>query len=81
MLGDEEQFAIEAYEAPKTVETACTAIWKGNRLMTPVGGGVRIEPLEAIQTSHLLKDEQGAVKDARAKVKLDNLAKSQWWWD
>lgn len=81
VLGDEEQFPIEVYEAPKTVETACTAIWKGNRLMTPVGGGVRIEPLEAIQTSHLLKDEQGAVKEARAKVSLDGLAKGQWWWD
>jgi hypothetical protein len=81
VLGDEQQFPIEVYEAPKTVETACTAIWKGNRLMTPVGGGVRIEPLEAIQSNRLLKDDQGAVKDARAKVSLDNLAKGQWWWD
>jgi hypothetical protein len=81
VLGNEAQYPIETYEAPKTVETACTAIWKGNRLMTPVGGGVRIEPLTAIQPSHLLKDEQGAVKDARAKVSLDGLAKGQWWWD
>ena len=71
VLVDEEKYAVETYEAPKTVESACTAIWKGSRLMTPIGGGVHIEPLEAIQTSHLLKDEQGAVKDARAKVKLD----------
>ena len=62
-------------------DLACTAIWKGNRLMTPVGGGVHIEPLQAIQSSHLLKDEQGAVKDAHAKVHLDKLAKGQWWWD
>lgn len=81
VLADESQFPIETYEAPKTVETACTAIWKGNRLMTPVGGGVRIEPLTAIESSHLLKDEQGEVKEARSKVTLDTLAKGQWWWD
>jgi hypothetical protein len=81
VLADEEQFPIETYEAPKSVETACTAVWKGNRLMTPVGGGVRIEPLQAIQASHLLKDEQGAVREARSKVTLDGLAKGQWWWD
>jgi hypothetical protein len=81
VLGDEDKFPIETYEAPKTVETACTAVWKGNRLMTPVGGGVRIEPLEAIQPSRLLKDEQGAVKDARANVSLDKIGAGQWWWD
>lgn len=81
VLGDENQFPIETYEAPKSVETACTAIWKGNRLMTPVGGGVRIEPLKAIEPNSLLKDEQGDVKTAHDKITLDALAKGQWWWD
>jgi hypothetical protein len=80
-LFDEEKYSIETYEAPKTVETACTAIWKGSRLMTPVGGGVRIEPTMALATSRLLADEQGAVKQAREEIKLDGLAQSQWWWD
>jgi hypothetical protein len=80
-LFDEEKYSIETYEAPKTVETACTAIWKGSRLMTPVGGGVRIEPTMALATSRLLADEQGAVKQAREEIKLDSLAQSQWWWD
>jgi hypothetical protein len=78
---DEGQYAIETYEAPKTVETACTAIWKGSRLMTPVGGGVRIEPKMALHTSHLLKDEEGTVKTAREQIKVEGLAKGQWWWD
>ncbi len=78
---DESQYPIETYEAPKTVETACTAIWKGSRLMTPVGGGVRIEPTSALQTSHLLKDDQGTVKAAHGEIKVEGLAKSQWWWD
>ena len=81
LLLDEQQYPIETYEAPKTVETACTAIWKGNRLMTPVGGGVHIEPTSALQTSHLLKDDQGTVKAAHGEIKLDGLAKNQWWWD
>jgi hypothetical protein len=78
---DEDKYAVETYEAPKTVETACTAIWKGNRLMTPVGGGVHIEPTEALRPSNLLADEQGAVKAARSQIKMDSLAKGEWWWD
>jgi Protein of unknown function (DUF1598) len=80
-LGDEKQYAIETYETPKTVEPACTAIWKGNRLMTPIGGGVQMEPLRAVQQDNRLKDEKGTVKQAHGSVKMDGLAKGQWWWD
>lgn len=80
-FGDETKCRIEAFETPKTVETACTAVWKGNRLMTPVGGGVVVEPHQAVQSHNLLKDEKGAVKQARDSVKLDALAQGQWWWD
>jgi hypothetical protein len=78
---DEDKYAIETYETPKTVETACTAIWKGRTLMTPVGGGVQIVPTDALQSNNLLADEKGEVKAAREYVKLDGLAKGQWWWD
>jgi hypothetical protein len=81
VLGDERQYAIETFETPKTVEPACTAIWKGNRLMTPIGGGVQMEPLRAVQAENRLKDDKGTVKQAHGSVKLDNLAKGQWWWD
>jgi hypothetical protein len=80
-LGDEKQYAIETFETPKTVEPACTAVWKGNRLMTPIGGGVQMEPLRAVQSENRLKDEKGAVKHAHESVKLEHLAKGQWWWD
>lgn len=79
-LGDERKYAIETFEAPKTVETACTAVWKGNRLMTPVGGGVQIHALDALSPGHLLTDDKGAVKQAKAKTTLGGLA-NQWWWD
>jgi hypothetical protein len=81
LFRDEQRAPIETFEAPKTVETACAAKWKGNRLMTPVGGGVQMQPREAIQSSRLLKDDGGALKAARAKVSVDGLAKGQWWWD
>jgi hypothetical protein len=80
-LGDEKQYPIETFETPKTVEPACTAIWKGNRLMTPIGGGVQMEPLRAVQEDNRLKDDKGTVKQAHGSVKLDGLAQGQWWWD
>jgi hypothetical protein len=81
VIGDEKQYPIEVYPVPKTVETACTAVWKGNRLMTPVGGGVQMEPTQAVKESMRLRDEKGTVKQAHDGIKLDNLAKNQWWWD
>jgi len=80
-FGDERQLSVEVFEAPKTVEPASTAVWKGNRLMTPIGGGVEIEPLRAVQSENRLKDDKGTVKQARESVSLDHLATGQWWWD
>lgn len=80
-FGNEEAFPVETYETPKQVETACTAIWKGKTLMTPVGGGVHIEPRDALTEENLLKDEQGEVKAVREKTTLSQLKADQWWWD
>jgi hypothetical protein len=49
--------------------------------MTPVGGGVKIETLKALEKSSLLKDEKGKVHAAHDQVNLKDLAKDQWWWD
>jgi len=80
-FGDESACPVQICETPKTVETACTAVWKGSTLMTPVGGGVKIETLKALEKGSLLKDEKGTVHAAHEQVKLKDLAKSQWWWD
>ena len=80
-FGNESACPVQTCETPKTVETACTAVWKGSTLMTPVGGGVKIETLKALEKNALLKDEKGTVQAAHEKVSLKNLAKSQWWWD
>ena len=42
VLMDESQVAVETYTVPEQVETAVNAIWRGNTLMTPLGGGVHI---------------------------------------
>ena len=81
LFGDESRFSVEVYETPKQVETACTAVWKGARLVTPVGGGVNVQPLKALSAENRQQDEQGEVSKAKQQVKLDNLARGQWWWD
>lgn len=79
-FGSEKEFPIETYDIPKTVETAVNAVWKGHSLMTPIGGGVTIQPTEALKADKLLSDEKGKVSKLREGIKL-NLAKGQWWWD
>ena len=79
-FGDEKQFSVETYNAPKKVDTVVTAKWKGNRLVTPVGGGVRIEATMALDEENLLPDEKGKVAKLRQEIQL-KLAKDQWWWD
>ncbi len=79
-FGSEKAYPVERYNVPKTVETAVNAIWKGRRLMTPVGGGVTIHPALALQSDKLLPDQRGKVNELRQKTKIE-LAKGQWWWD
>jgi len=79
-FGSEQEFPVETYSIPKTVETAVNAIWKGHSLMTPIGGGVTIQPTEALKEDNLRPDKKGKVSKLREGVKL-NLPKGQWWWD
>lgn len=78
---DEEQFPVETYTAPKQVETAVNAIFKGNALMTPVGGGVNIQPLKAVAEGKIKYDEKGLIKKVRDTISVDELNEDQWWWD
>jgi hypothetical protein len=80
LLGNERGLAVETLNAPKEVATAVNAIWKGQRLMTPIGGGVSIQAKRALDPSNLLPDENGKVSQTRKESKL-NLAKGQWWWN
>jgi hypothetical protein len=77
----EQAYPVETLNPPKEVETAVNSLWKGNVLLTPVGGGVQMRPTEAIDPTNLLDDEKGEVEQARAAVDLSTLAADQWWWD
>jgi hypothetical protein len=79
VFGDESQIPTESYEAPRQVESAVNVIWKGNTLMTPIGGGVNIQPREALR--NLLEDEDGKVEKAHEMIDVSKIDKSQWWWD
>jgi hypothetical protein len=81
LFGDEGQFPVETHQAPVQVDTVVTSVWKGNRLMTPVGGGVHVEAALALKSENLLKDEGGKVEQARQQTQLDHLKSGQWWWD
>lgn len=81
VLADESVLPVNTYITPNQVETAVNAIWKGTTLMTPIGGGVNIQPMMALATDRLLTDEDGNLKKARQQVQVPELAKGQWWWD
>ncbi len=79
-VGDESQYAVEIYNAPRQVATAVNSMWKRGRLMTPVGGGVEIRAGMALEPTNIVKDD-GKVAAARDKVDVRSLPADQWWWD
>ena len=79
-FGDEKSFAVEVYNAPKQVASTVAAVWKGNRLMTPIGGGVHIDAMQALDSQNLLKDDGGDVARLHGETSTQ-LANDQWWWD
>ncbi len=80
LLGDESKFPVQTYHAPQKVGSAVSAIWKGNRLMTPIGGGVQIEAARALKPANLLADENGKLAESQQQLNL-YLGEGQWWWD
>ena len=81
VLGSEERFPVETYAEPKQVETAVNAVWKGNTLMTPVGGGVSIRPMLALASDRIKPDEKGELKELHEQIQIQTLPKDRWWWD
>jgi len=81
VLGDEAKFPVETQNAPLEVETAVNSIWKGNQLMTPVGGGVTVRAHEALSTENLLSSDDQKVEQAHQQTAVQGLAAGQWWWD
>jgi hypothetical protein len=78
-LRDEKRYPIETLSAPREAETAINAVWRGNRLLTPIGGGVTMYPRLALDPPNLLMDEKGEVTAARTATK--DLPAGVWYWD
>ncbi|QDT09685.1 DUF1598 domain-containing protein [Planctomycetes bacterium K23_9] len=81
VLGDESKVAVEIYTAPEQVETAVNAIWRGNTLMTPLGGGVHMQPRLALNPDRLTVDTTGENDQVKKTAGPSDLADGQWWWD
>jgi len=85
VFGDEAAFSVQSGHAPEKVESAVAAYWRGSRraatLMTPIGGGVNIQPRLAFSPENLLNDEQGHVAAERQEISIEGLGDGQWWWD
>lgn len=81
VMADEQSFPIETYSTPKQVESAVNAMWRGNVFMTPIGGGVNIQPRQALVPERRQPDSDGALRQQREQITLDSLQAGQWWWD
>ena len=81
VLGDERKLPVERYTAPEKVETAVNAIWRGNTLMTPLGGGVQVQPGLALRSDRVEVDASGDHKQALTTAGPNDLQPGQWWWD
>ena len=56
-------------------------VWKGRTLMTPIGGGVHIQPQLTLSAEQLQADETGQLQQLREQTGIQNLPKDRWWWD
>ena len=81
LFNDENAYPVHTMSAPQRVETAVASVWRGNRLMTPIGGGVNIQPRLAFSEEHLLQDDDGQVQRQHEYVTTGDLKPCQWWWD
>jgi len=81
VFGQEQVYPVETLNTPKHTETVVASIWRGNRLMTPVGGGVTLEPRQALQEGYVQVDSDGKLVKTRDGIDIGKLADGQWWWD
>ena len=80
LLRDEKTIPCETLPAPKQVACGVNALWKGNRLLVPAGGGVSIVPDDALKEEHVPPDKNDAVGTMRGEVGAAMEGK-RWWWD
>jgi len=80
-FGDESVLPVETRSPLEKVAPVVNAFWKGNSFMTPIAGGVSIQPRVALNTDRVSLDEKGEIQKARDSVEVELLEAGQWWWD
>ena len=75
---DNDQLDVEYYPDAKTAPCVANAVWKGNLLIAPSGGGVSITASHALEDKNLLVDKKKSVQAARDQLAIPD---DQWWWD
>ena len=78
-LRDEHSLPIATFPTPKKVECVVNTVWRGNRLLSPAGGGVSLLPDEALDPKRIAKDAEG--KLAASQKSLPAPPAQAWWWD
>ncbi len=79
LLRDEHTFSVATLPTPKKVACVVNAVWKGNRLLSPAGGGVSVMPEEALDAKHIARDSDGKLNAARTNQPA--APAEVWWWD
>ncbi len=80
-FGSEAQYPVEVHPAPKKVPAILNAVVKNGKLMTPIGGGVNIQPRVALNADRVQVDKEGKIDEVKDGITTDQLADDQWWWD
>lgn len=81
IFNDESKLAVEILDAPTQVAPVANAVWKGNYFMSPIAGGVNIQPRVALNSDRVTRDEDGKIDKVKNEIQLSNLVEGQWWWD
>lgn len=78
---DESIVSVENSNAPTKVDPVVNVVLKGGALMTPIGGGVHIQPRLALNSDVAEVDSEGKINEIKDSITFDELQDDQWWWD
>lgn len=81
VFAQEQTYPVQTLNTPRQTETVVASIWRGSRLMTPVGGGVVLHPGQSLQPANAQTEADGKLTKAHDEIQLDQLSAGQWWWD
>ena len=80
-FANEAAVPVATLNVPARVETVVAAVFKDHQLMTPIGGGVQMQPAQALERKNTLPDEDGKISELRESIGVKDLPADQWWWD